>query len=125
MPEFLAYAKANSPSMSSAGNGSPQHIFGELFKMLAGVDLVHVPYRGGASTLTDLLGGQVQLIFSHVPEAIEYIKAGQLRPLAVTTQSASGCITRNPYDKQFSNGIRGKRMARHWSPEEYTGRSHR
>ena len=87
--ELIAYAKANPGrlSMASAGNGSPQHIYGELFKMLAGVNLVHVPYRGGAPALTDLLGGQVQVIFSPVPEAIEYIKSGQLRPLAVTTMT--------------------------------------
>jgi tripartite-type tricarboxylate transporter receptor subunit TctC len=85
--ELIAYAKANPGrlSMASAGNGSPQHIYGELFKMLAEVNLVHVPYRGGAPALTDLLGGQVQVIFSPVPESIEYIKSGQLRPLAVTT----------------------------------------
>jgi tripartite-type tricarboxylate transporter receptor subunit TctC len=86
-PELIAYAKANPGklSMASAGIGSPQHIYGELFKMLAGVDLVHVPYRGGAPALTDLLAGQVQVIFSPVPESIEYIRGGQLRPLAVTT----------------------------------------
>ena len=87
VPEFIAYAKANPArlSMTSAGIGSPQHIYGELFKMLAGVDIVHVPYRGGAPALTDLLGGQVQVIFSPVPESIEFIRAGKLRPLAVTT----------------------------------------
>jgi tripartite-type tricarboxylate transporter receptor subunit TctC len=86
-PELIAYAKANPGklSMASAGIGSPQHIYGELFKMLAGVDLVHVPYRGGAPALTDLLAGQVQVIFSPVPESIEYIRGGQLRPLAVMT----------------------------------------
>jgi tripartite-type tricarboxylate transporter receptor subunit TctC len=85
--EFITYAKANPAtlSMASAGVGSPQHIYGELFKMLADVDLGHVPYRGGAPAVTDLIGGQVQVIFSTVPEAIEYIRAGKLRPLAVTT----------------------------------------
>jgi tripartite-type tricarboxylate transporter receptor subunit TctC len=85
--ELIAYAKGNPGrlSMASAGNGSPQHIYGELFKMLADVNLVHVPYRGGAPALTDLLGGQVQVSFSPVPESIEYIKSGQLRALAVTT----------------------------------------
>jgi tripartite-type tricarboxylate transporter receptor subunit TctC len=89
VPDFISYAKANSGnlSMASGGNGSPQHIYGELFKMLANVNLVHVPYRGGAPALTDLLGGQVQVVFAPVPEAIEYIKAGRLRPLAVTTIS--------------------------------------
>ena len=88
VPEFIAYARANprSLSMGSGGNGSPSHIYGELFKMLAGVDLVHVPYRGGAPALTGLLGGYVQVIIGAVPESIEYIRAGQLRPLAVTTK---------------------------------------
>jgi tripartite-type tricarboxylate transporter receptor subunit TctC len=85
VPEFIAYAKANPGkiNMASAGSGTPQHLYGELFKMMAGVNLVHVPYRGGAPAITDLLGGQVQVIFSPVPESIEYIRAGKLRPLAV------------------------------------------
>src|SRR6266481_4480606 len=87
VPEFIAYAKANPGriNMASAGNGTPQHIFGELFKMMAGVNLTHVPYRGGAPATTDLLGGQVQVSFSPLRESIEHIKAGKLRPLAVTT----------------------------------------
>ena len=87
VPEFIAYAKANPAklTMASSGVGSPLHIYGELFKMLAGVDLVHVPYRGGAPAVTDLIGGQVQVIFNTVPDSIEYIRAGKLRPLAVTT----------------------------------------
>jgi tripartite-type tricarboxylate transporter receptor subunit TctC len=87
VPEFIAYAKANPGKINfaSSGNGSPQHIYGELFKMMAGVDMVHVPYRGSAPALTDLLGGQVQCLFETVPSSIEYIKSGKLRPLAVTT----------------------------------------
>jgi tripartite-type tricarboxylate transporter receptor subunit TctC len=87
VPEFIAYAKANPGkiSMASAGVGSASHMSGELFKMMAGVDLVHVPYRGQAPALTDLLGGQVQVDFSTMPPAIEYIKAGKLRALAVTS----------------------------------------
>jgi tripartite-type tricarboxylate transporter receptor subunit TctC len=87
VPEFIAYAKAN-PSkinMASAGIGSASHMSGELFKMMAGVNLVHVPYRGQAPALTDLLGGQVQVDFSTMPPAIEYVKAGKLRALAVTS----------------------------------------
>ena len=85
VPEFIAYAKANPGkiNMASAGSGTQQHIYGELFKMMAGVNLVHVPYRGGAPAITELLGGQVQVIFSPVPESIEHIRAGKLRPLAV------------------------------------------
>jgi tripartite-type tricarboxylate transporter receptor subunit TctC len=87
VPEFIAYAKANPGriSMASAGSGSASHLSGELFKMMAGVDMVHVPYRGQGPALTDLLGGQVQVDFSTMPPAIEYVKAGKLRALAVTS----------------------------------------
>ncbi len=94
IPDFIAYAKANPGkiNMASAGNGTPHHIFGELFKMMAGIDLTHIPYRGGAPATTDLLGGQVQVIFSPLQESIEYIKAGKLRALAVTTAThRTGC----------------------------------
>jgi tripartite-type tricarboxylate transporter receptor subunit TctC len=73
------------PRPIRAESTTPQHVVGELFKMMAGVDMVHVPYRGGAPATTDLLGGQVQVIFSPLPESIEHIRAGKLRPLAVTT----------------------------------------
>jgi len=84
IPELIAYAKANPGriNMASAGNGTPQHVVGELFKMMAGVDMVHVPYRGGAPATTDLLGGQVQVIFSPLPESIGHIRAGKLESLA-------------------------------------------
>jgi len=87
IPEFIAYAKANPGKMNygSAGPGTPQNIACELFKMMAGVDLVHVPYRGGAPATTDLLGGHLQVIFAPVSEAIQQIMAGKLRALAVTT----------------------------------------
>jgi tripartite-type tricarboxylate transporter receptor subunit TctC len=87
VPEFTAYAKAN-PSkinLGSPGIGTPGHVAGELFKMMAGVDLVHVPYRGGGPVMTDLLGGQVQGLFGSTSLTIEQIRAGKLRPLAVTT----------------------------------------
>jgi len=85
--EFIAYAKANPGrvNFASSGNGTSGHIAGELFKMMAGVDLVHIPYRGGAPALTDLLAGQVQVMFVVPSSSIEYIRAGTLRPLAVTT----------------------------------------
>jgi tripartite-type tricarboxylate transporter receptor subunit TctC len=87
VPEFIAYAKANPAklNMASVGNGTPQHVSGELFKMMAGVNMTHVPYRGSAPALTDLLGGQVQIVFDTTLASIEYIRAGRLRPLAVTT----------------------------------------
>jgi len=87
--EFIAYAKANPGkiSMASSGVGTPQHITGELFKLMTGIEMLHVPYRGGAPALTDLLGGQVQVMFSPLPESIATIKAGKLRALAVTTKA--------------------------------------
>jgi tripartite-type tricarboxylate transporter receptor subunit TctC len=87
VPEFIAYARANPGkiNMASAGNGTTGHLGGEMFKMMTGVKLVHVPYRGGAPALADLLGGQVQVIFSAVPESIEFIRTGKLRPLALTS----------------------------------------
>jgi tripartite-type tricarboxylate transporter receptor subunit TctC len=87
VPEFIAYAKANprKVNMASAGNGTGSHIAGELFKMMAGVDMVHVPYRSAGPAITDLLGGQVQVYFVTTVASIEYIRAGRLRALAVTT----------------------------------------
>jgi tripartite-type tricarboxylate transporter receptor subunit TctC len=87
VPEFIAYAKANpgKVAMGSGGNGAPDHMSGELFKALAGVGILHVPYRGVAPAITDLLGGQVQVIFGTMPAVIELIKAGKLRALGVTT----------------------------------------
>jgi tripartite-type tricarboxylate transporter receptor subunit TctC len=89
--EFIAYAKANpgKVNMASAGNGSVGHISGELFKMMADVKMVHVPYRGGAPALVDLLGGQVQVYFAVTASSIEYIRAGSLSALAVTTALGS------------------------------------
>jgi tripartite-type tricarboxylate transporter receptor subunit TctC len=86
VPEFIAYAKANPGkiSMASSGIGTVSHVAGELFKVMAGVNMLHVPYRGEAPALTDLLGGQVQVLFGTATAAIEYIKAGKLRALAVT-----------------------------------------
>jgi tripartite-type tricarboxylate transporter receptor subunit TctC len=85
--DFIADAKANPGkiNMASAGTGTPNHMSGELFKAVSGVDMIHVPYRGGAPALTDLLGGQVQVMFGVIPSSIEYIRAGKLRALAVTT----------------------------------------
>jgi tripartite-type tricarboxylate transporter receptor subunit TctC len=88
VPEFIAYAKANPGkiNMASAGVGGPQHLAGELFKSMAGVNLVHVPYRGSTPAITDLLAGQVQVMFDVTPTALPQIRAGKLRPLAVTSK---------------------------------------
>ena len=92
--EFIAYAKANpgKVNMASSGNGTSVHVSGELFKMMAGVNLLHVPYRGAAPALTDMLGGQVQVMFDNLPSSLEYIRAGKLRALAVTTADRSPAL---------------------------------
>jgi tripartite-type tricarboxylate transporter receptor subunit TctC len=86
VPEFIAYAKANPGkiNMATSGNGTPQHIAAELFTMMAGIDVLHVPYRSTTPALVDLLAGQVQVIFDTIPASIEFIRAGKLRPLGVT-----------------------------------------
>jgi tripartite-type tricarboxylate transporter receptor subunit TctC len=106
VPEFIAYAKAN-PSkinMASGGNGSAGHMAGELFKMMTGDNLIHVPYRGSGPALTDLLGAQVQVTFASVPSAIEYIRAGKLHPLAVTTAMRSEALPDTPTVGEFVPG---------------------
>ena len=106
VPEFIAYANANSGkvNMGSAGIGSVTHTCGELFKMLSGVNLVHVPYRGGGPALVDLLGGQVQVMFVGIPESIEYIKVGRLRALAVTAATRSPALPEIPTVGEFVAG---------------------
>src|SRR5262245_22992675 len=106
VPEFIAYAKANpgKVSMASAGIGTPGHVSGELFKMMAGVNMVHVPYRGAAPALTDLLAGQVQVYFTPTAASIEYIRAGKLRALAVTTATRSEALPDLPTVGEFVPG---------------------
>jgi|SRR5262245_4818247 len=106
VPEFIAYAKANpgTISMASTGIGGGPHVAGELFKMMAGVNLVHVPYRGGGPALTDLLGGQVQVYFPGTVSSIGYIKTGRLRALAVTTATRSDALPDIPTVGEFVPG---------------------
>ena len=106
VPEFIAYAKGNPGkiNMSSAGNGSAPHVAGELFKMMAGVNMVHVPYRGAAPSLSDLIGGQVQVTFESMPSSIGYIRAGTLRALAVTTAERSEALPAIPTVGEFVAG---------------------
>jgi tripartite-type tricarboxylate transporter receptor subunit TctC len=103
VPEFIAYAKANPGriNMASGGNGGTLHVTGELFKMMTGVTMTHVPYRGDAPALTDLLSGQVQVLFATMPAAIEQIKAGKLRALAVTTAQRSEALPDVPAMAEF------------------------
>jgi tripartite-type tricarboxylate transporter receptor subunit TctC len=107
VPELIAYAKANPGklNMGSSGVGSPQHVSGELFKMMTGVDLVHVPYRGGAPAVADLLAGQVQVMFDVLPESIGHIKSGKLRSLAVTTATRSEALPDLPSIADFVPGF--------------------
>jgi tripartite-type tricarboxylate transporter receptor subunit TctC len=106
VPEFIAYAKANSGKigMASFGTGTTSHVAGELFKMTAGIHMLHVPYRGSAPMVTDLLGGQVQVEFDNLPASIEHIRAGKLRPLAVTTATRSEALPNIPTMSEFLPG---------------------
>jgi tripartite-type tricarboxylate transporter receptor subunit TctC len=106
VPEFIAYAKANPNkiNMGSAGIGSSNHLSGELFKLMGGAPMVHVPYRGAAPALTDLIGGQVQVVFSAVPSTVEYIKAGKVRALAVTSTSRAEALPNVPTVAEFVPG---------------------
>jgi tripartite-type tricarboxylate transporter receptor subunit TctC len=107
VPEFIAYTKANPGkiNMASAGNGTPQHVTGELFKMMAGVDMVHVPYRGAAPAVTNLLGEQVQVLFDTPPASIEHIRAGKLRPLAVTSATRAPVLPDVPVMSSYLPGF--------------------
>jgi tripartite-type tricarboxylate transporter receptor subunit TctC len=106
VPEFIAYAKANPAklSMASAGTGTATHVAGALFMMMASVSMVHVPYRGSAPALTDLLGGRVNVMFDAVPSSIEHIRAGKLRALAVTTATPSDVLPSIPTIADFLPG---------------------
>jgi tripartite-type tricarboxylate transporter receptor subunit TctC len=107
VPEFIAYARANPGrvNMGSGGIGTPSHVAGELFKMMTGVNMVHVPYRGGAPALADLLSGQVQVMFANMLESIEYVRASKLRPLAVTTATLpSAALPHLPTVSEFVPG---------------------
>jgi tripartite-type tricarboxylate transporter receptor subunit TctC len=106
-PEFIAYAKANPGKVNyaSAGNGTTVHLAGELFNMMAGVAMVHVPYRGSAPALTDMLGGQVQVMFDALPSSIEHVRSGKLRALAVTTAARSPALPDIPTLGDFVPGF--------------------
>jgi tripartite-type tricarboxylate transporter receptor subunit TctC len=106
VPEFITYAKANPGTINfaSSGSGSTIHMSAELFKMMTGIDMVHVPYRGSALAMTDLLGGQVQVMFDNVPSSLEQIRSGKLRPLAVTTSMRSEALPDVPTVADFVPG---------------------
>jgi len=106
VPELIAYAKANPGklNMASSGIGAPSQVFGELFKTMAGVNLVNVPYRGAAPAVTDLLAGQVQVYFDPIPNSIGYIRAGKVRPLAITSATRSKALPELPTVSEFVPG---------------------
>jgi tripartite-type tricarboxylate transporter receptor subunit TctC len=106
IPEFITYVRANPGriNFASAGNGTSVHMSAELFKMMTGVNMVHVPYRGSAPALTDLFGGQVQVMFDNLPSSIEHIRAGKLRALAVTTMTRSEALPDIPAMNDFVPG---------------------
>jgi tripartite-type tricarboxylate transporter receptor subunit TctC len=106
IPEFITYTKANpgKVNMASAGSGSSVHVSGELFKMMAGIDMTHVPYRGSGPMLSDLLGGQVQVAFPDIGSSIEHVRSGKLRALAVTTVTRSEALPEIPTVAEFVPG---------------------
>jgi tripartite-type tricarboxylate transporter receptor subunit TctC len=119
VPEFIAYAKANPGklTMASGGTGSATHVAGELFKMMTGVDMLHVPYRGGAPALTDLIGGQVHIMFDAMTSSIEYIRAGKLRALAVTTATRSEALPELPTVSDFVPGYESSNVGGFGAPK--------
>src|SRR6202023_1850602 len=106
VPEFIAYAKSNPGkiNMASGGTGTTPHLAGELFKMMTGVEMLHVPYRGSPQAIADLLGGQMQVMFDVMPQSIEHIKAGELRALAVTSAIRSEALPGIPTVGDFVPG---------------------
>jgi tripartite-type tricarboxylate transporter receptor subunit TctC len=107
VPELITYAKGNPGrlNMASGGIGTPQHVAGELFKMMTGTNIIHVQYRGGAPALTDLLGGQVQVMFATMPSSIGYIRAGKVRLLAITSATRLDALPDVPTVAEFVPGF--------------------
>ena len=125
VPEFIAYAKATRKAqMASAGNGTPHHVAGELFKLMTNVEMMHVPYRGSAPALMDLIGAQVQVAFDTTTASIEYIRAGKLRALAVTTGTLGRAAGYSAM-RDFVPGYEASRMVWRRRAEEHAGRDHR
>ena len=106
VPDFVAYAKGNPGkiNMASAGIGSPSHMAGELFKMMAGIDMLHVPYHGSSPALTDLLGGQVQFLITNADTTVEHVRSGKLRALAITTTTRSEALPDVPTVDEYLPG---------------------
>ena len=124
--EFIAYAKANpnKVNLASSGNGTSVHLSGELFMAMTGVKLTHVPYRGSAPALTDMIAGQVQVLFDNLPSSIEHVRAGKLRALAVTTEKRSECAAGRADGGGDRAGLRGERVVWHGRAQGYSARGH-
>jgi tripartite-type tricarboxylate transporter receptor subunit TctC len=120
VPEFISHAKSNPGKVSygSGGVGTSIHVASELFKMMAGIDMIHVPYRGGAPAMTDLMGGQIQVVFNPVPESMEHIKAGKLRPLAVTSATRSEALPDVPTVGDFVPGFEASALQGIGAPKD-------
>ena len=120
VPEFISYVKSNPGKISygSGGIGTSIHVASELFKMMAEIDMIHVPYRGGAPAMTDLMAGQVQVVFNPVPESMEFIRAGKLRPLAVTTATRSEVLPDVPTVGDFVPGYEASALQGIGAPKE-------
>ena len=127
VPTFIDYAKANPGkiNMASAGSGTAPHMAGELFKMMVGVDMVHVPYRGNAPALIDLLSGRVQVMFDNLSNSIDQIRVGKLRALAVTTTSRSPLLPQISMVAEFVPGFEASAWSRPWCPQEYAASNRR
>jgi tripartite-type tricarboxylate transporter receptor subunit TctC len=123
IPDLIAYAKANPGKLNfaSSGVGSTLHVAGELFKMMTGTDIVHVPYRGGAPALIDLMSGRVQLMFDNVPTSVLFIKAGKLRPLAVTSAERAAVLPELPVVADFVPGYEASAWYGLAAPTEVQG----
>jgi tripartite-type tricarboxylate transporter receptor subunit TctC len=123
VPEFIAYAKANPGkiAMGSGGNGSPAHVIGEYFKLMTGTDLTHVPYRGAAPAVTDLLGGQIQVAFTEMATSLGHVKAGRLRALAVTTATRSEMLPEVPTLSEFIPGFEASQWVGLVAPRDTPG----
>jgi tripartite-type tricarboxylate transporter receptor subunit TctC len=120
VPEFISHAKSNPGKVSygSGGIGTSIHVASELFKMMAGIDMIHVPYRGGAPAMTDLMAGQIQVVFNPVPESMEHIKAGKLRPLAVTGATRSEALPDVPTVGDFVPGFEASALQGIGAPKD-------
>jgi tripartite-type tricarboxylate transporter receptor subunit TctC len=120
VPEFISYAKSNPGKVSygSGGIGTSIHVASELFKMMAGIEMIHVPYRGGAPAMTDLMGGQIQVVFNPLPESMEHIKAGKLRPLAVTGATRSEALPDVPTVGDFVPGFEASALQGIGAPKD-------